>query len=189
MWSYTNRWGTATGANVDGKHREDYFVGLPEAQTLTYDAFGAHRAARNGDYCPPNDDTRFPELSANVVFVQFHPVATGGVDVRVVLNSLGAKDSGILTLALATGTGTGTSALPRNARLRCLRCGVERYVTVWGTGSAVTTATGRPLGTVQDLRVDPTENTISFRVPGVDTRGPRLRAWLPAVCTTGTVTT
>jgi len=70
VWSYTNRWGKATGANLDGKHREDYFAGLPDAAALTYDAFGTHRLARNGDYYPPNNDARFPELSANVVFVQ-----------------------------------------------------------------------------------------------------------------------
>ena len=28
VWSYTNRWGKATGANLDGKHREDYFARL-----------------------------------------------------------------------------------------------------------------------------------------------------------------
>ncbi len=43
VWSYTDRWGDATGANLDGKHREDYFAGLPQAQTLTYDGFGSHR--------------------------------------------------------------------------------------------------------------------------------------------------
>jgi len=177
VWSYTNRWGKATGANVDGKHREDYFAGLPEAQTLTYDGFGTHRLARNGDYYPPNNDARFPELSANVVFVQFHP-SPSGLDVRVVLNSLGERDSSILTLALASGGGTDSSVLPRNAGLRCVGCGVERYVTVWGTGSAVTTPGGSSLGAVQNLTVDTVENTITFRVPGVATGGGRLRAWL-----------
>ncbi len=177
VWSYTNRWGKATGANLDGKHREDYFAGLPDAAALTYDAFGTHRLARNGDYYPPNDDARFPELSASVVFVQLHP-SSSGLDVRVVLDSLGQRDSSIVTLALATGTGTATSTLPRGAGLRCTGCGVERYVTVWGTGSDIATAAGRSVGAVQNLAVDTAEKTVSFHVPGVASSGTRLRAWL-----------
>ena len=69
-FSYTDRWGDNTGANSDGKHREDYFPGQP---LLTYDAFGTHRLAHNGDYVLPNDDTRFPELTADIVFAQVRP--------------------------------------------------------------------------------------------------------------------
>ncbi|GAC1540022.1 MAG: hypothetical protein NVS3B12_26660 [Acidimicrobiales bacterium] len=185
VWSYTNRWGKATGANLDGKHREDYFAGLPEAAALTYDAFGTHRLARNGDYYPPSDNVRFPALSANVVFVQFHP-SPAGLDVRVVLNSLGQKDSSILTLGLATGSGTATSSLPRGAGLRCTGCGVERYATVWGTGSDVATPDGRSVGTVQNLAVDLTENTLTFRVPGVGSTGRALRVWLASGLHDGT---
>ena len=54
IWSYTDRWGDNTGANTDGKHREDYYS-LPAE---TYDAFGMHRTATNGDYVLPNDDAR-----------------------------------------------------------------------------------------------------------------------------------
>lgn len=176
-WSYTDRWNDATGANLDHKHREDYFAGLPQAQTLTYDAFGTHRLARNGDYVPPNDDARFPELSADLVFVQLRP-AGDGLDVRVVLSSLGQQDSSILTLGLATGSGTATSSLPRGAGLRCTGCGVEKYVTVWGTGSQIQAPDGAPIGTVTNLTADVVENTIAFHVPGVDTSGNRLRAWL-----------
>ncbi len=185
MWSYTNRWGKATGANADGKRREDYYAGLPEAAALTYDAFGAHRTARNGDYYPPNDDARFPELSANVVFVQLHPSASG-LDVRVVLNSLGSRDSSILTLALATGRSTATSNLPRNARLQCTSCGVERYVTVWGAGSEIADASGAKKGLVRHLAVDRAENTITFQVPGIRAGGGNLRAWLASGLNDGT---
>ncbi len=185
VWSYTNRWGKATGANADGKHREDYYAGLPEAAALTYDAFGAHRTARNGDYYPPNDDSRFPELSANVVFVQLHPSAAG-LDVRVVLNSLGSRDSSILTLALATGRSTATSTLPRNARLQCTSCGVEQYVTVWGAGSEITDASGAKKGRVRYLAVDRAENTITFQVPGIRAGGGSLRAWLASGLNDGT---
>lgn len=184
-WSYTDRWSDATGANLDHKHREDYYAGLPQAQTLTYDAFGAHRYARNGDYVPPNDDARFPELSADLVFVQLRP-AGDGLDVRVVLSSLGQTDSSILTLALATGGGTATSSLPRGAGLRCTGCGVDRYVTVWGTGSEIATADGVPVGTASNLAVDVVENTVSFHVPGIDTSGARLRAWLASGLNDGT---
>jgi len=185
IWSATDRWADATGANLDHKHREDYFKGLAQAETLTYDAFGAHRSARNGDYIPPNDDTRFPELSADVVFTQLHP-SGDGVDVRVVLTSLGEQDSSILTLAPATGSGRGTSPLPRGAGLHCTGCGVERYVTVWGTGSEIASATGRRTGAVRDLRVDTAENTVTFHVPGVDTSGSTLRAWLASGLNDGT---
>jgi len=112
-----------------------------------------------------------------VVFVQLHP-SSSGLDVRVVLNSLGQRDSSIVTLGLATGTGTATSTLPRGAGLRCTGCGVERYVTVWGTGSDIATAAGRSVGAVQNLAVDTAEKTVSFHVPGVASSGTRLRAWL-----------
>jgi dienelactone hydrolase len=162
VWSYTDRWGDDTGANADGLHREDYFPGQP---LLTYDAFGTHRLAHNGDYTLPNDDTRFPELSADIVFAQLHPASDGGLDVRVALTSLGEQDSSILTLALNTTGGLGSSRFPRNANLACTGCGVDRYVTVWGTGSDVADAAGTSLGQVSDQAVDLAENTVSFHVP------------------------
>jgi poly(3-hydroxybutyrate) depolymerase len=177
-WSYTDRWGDDTGANSDGKHREDYFPGQP---LLTYDAFGTHRLAHDGDYVLPNDDTRFPELTADVVFAQARPTASG-VDVRVVFSSLGEADSAILTLGLNTTGGHGSSQFPRNARLACTGCGIDRYVTVWGTGGDVADSTGRHTGDVQDLGVDLAENAVTFSVPfsALGPVGSSVGAWLAA---------
>jgi Prolyl oligopeptidase family len=177
-WSYTDRWGDDTGANSDGKHREDYFPGQP---LLTYDAFGAHRLAHNGDYVLPNDDARFPELTADIVFAQARPTANG-VDVRVVYSSLGQKDSAILTLGLNTTGATSTSQFPRGARLACTGCGISRYVTVWGTGGDVADAGGRHVGGVQNLSVDLAENAVTFTVPAsaLGTLGSSVGVWLAA---------
>lgn len=177
-FSYTDRYGDDTGANSDGKHREDYFPGQP---LLTYDAFGTHRLAHNGDYVLPNDDARFPELTADIVFAQLHPSSTG-LDVRVALTSLGPRDATMLTLGLNTTGGAGTSAFPRNAQLQCQSCGVDRYVSVWGAGSDVATADGTSLGGVSALAVDTAENTISFHVPSalLGPLGSTARVWLAA---------
>lgn len=178
LWSYTDRWGDNTGANADGKHREDYYPGQP---LLTYDAFGAHRTARNGDYVLPNDDARFPEFTADIVFAQLHPSAAG-LDVRVVLTSLGQSDSTILTLGLDT-TGTRSNGqFPRNARLACTGCGIDRYVTVWGTGGEIVDGAGRTLGGVRNLAVNLTENVVTFTVPAsaLGTLGHALGVWLAA---------
>jgi hypothetical protein len=177
-WSYTDRWGDDTGANSDGKHREDYFPGQP---LLTYDAFGTHRLAHNGDYVLPNDDARFPELTADVVFVQARPT-TSGVDVRVVYDSLGQPDAAILTIGLNTTGGRRTSQFPRNARLACTGCGIDRYVTVWGTGGDVADATGRHMGGVQHLAVDLAENSVTFTIPAgtLGNVGTSVGVWLAA---------
>lgn len=178
VWSFTDRWGDNTGANSDGKNREDYFPGQP---LLTYDAFGTHRLAHAGDYVLPNDDARFPELTADIVFAQVHRSAAG-LDVRVVFSSLGEADSAILTLGLNTTGGNGSSQFPRNARLACTGCGVDRYVTVWGTGGQVADARGRGVGGVGNLAVDLRENIVSFRVPtaALGPLGSRLGLWLAA---------
>lgn len=178
VWSSTDRWGDNTGANSDGKNREDYFPGQP---LLTYDAFGTHRLAHAGDYVLPNDDARFPELTADIVFAQLHPSAAG-LDVRVVYTSLGQRDSAIMTLGLNTTGGSTSSQFPRNARLGCTGCGIDRYVTVWGTGGQVADARGRGVGGVTGLAVDLAENTVSFRIPAaaLGRVGQRLGVWLAA---------
>jgi hypothetical protein len=184
VWSYTDRWGDNTGANSDGKNREDYFPGQP---LLTYDAFGTHRLAHAGDYVLPNDDARFPELSADIVFAQVRPSAAG-LDVRVVYTSLGQADSAILTMGLNTTGGRLSSQFPRNARLGCAGCGIDRYVTVWGTGGQVADAHGRGVGGVSNLAVDLRENVVSFRVPAsaLGPVGQRLGVWLAAGANDGT---
>ncbi|MDQ1660121.1 MAG: hypothetical protein QOJ68_101 [Blastococcus sp.] len=178
VWSYTDRWGDNTGANSDGKNREDYFPGQP---LLTYDAFGTHRLAHAGDYVLPNDDARFPELTADIVFAQVHPTAAG-LDVRVVYTSLGQPDSAIVTLGVNTTGGSQSSQFPRNARLACTGCGIDRYVTVWGTGGQVADARGRGVGGVTNLAVDLEENIVSFRVPtaALGPLGQRAGLWLAA---------
>jgi len=180
-WSYTDRYGDGLGANTDGKHREDYFAGVPDGQLLTYDAFGVHRFVHNGDYSLPDDDARFPEGSGDIDFVQLHPSADG-LDVRVVLTSLGAADAAVLTLGLNTTGGSASTPFPRNARLGCSTCGIDRFVTVWGTGSEVATGGGAVLGTVSDQHVDLTENVLTFRVPAalLGPLGPTMRVWLAA---------
>src|SRR3954465_2235004 len=70
-WIYTNGIQQARGANTDGLHRTDYFkaTGPPGDHpppvprdvynAVTYDAFGSHRLAHNGDYQLRTDDKKF----------------------------------------------------------------------------------------------------------------------------------
>lgn len=182
VFSYTDRWGDGQGANSDGLHREDYFGSVPgEGAEATYDLFGTHRLAHNGDYLLPQDDARFPELSADVLFAQLRPAADGGLDGRVVLNALGAKDSAIVTLGLDTdGVTTASTPFPRNAALGCSPCGIDRFVSVWGTGGDVADASGASLGAPTDVTASTEEDQLTFHVPGslLGRTGDNLHAWL-----------
>ncbi len=180
-WSYTDRWGDGQGANADGLHREDYYAEVPEfSDDLTYDLFGAHRTAHNGDYLLPWDDARWPELSADAVFVQLRRV-DGGTDLRIAFAAMGAPDATVVTLGIdVDGARESDDTFPANAGVTCGSCGIDRFVTLWGAGGDVTDADGTSLGE-PTVRADTDGDTITAHIPdgllGAVDEGGTWRLW------------
>jgi pimeloyl-ACP methyl ester carboxylesterase len=147
-WIYTNGIQQARGANTDGLHRTDYFKAtdphgddpthIPRDvyNAVTYDAFGSHRAAHNGDYQLPTDDKKFPVGTADLAEVRL-AVKGGDLYVRFLWNSFPRPDAQIATLTFGDGA---TRPWPRNARLSSPW---QEALTVWGTGATLTDADGR----------------------------------------------
>ena len=152
-WIYTNGLHQALGANTDGLDRTDYFGNIAVegdptgdtndvAQVLTYNFFGVGRAARNGDYALPGDDTRWPDGTADLAELR---MALDGDDlvVRFVWNAMPRPDAQIATLTFAT---AGAAAQPRPwPRGASLSSPWQTALTQWGTGAALTTAGGDEL--------------------------------------------
>ena len=155
-WIYTNGIQQALGANSDGLHRTDYYKAtdphgddpthIPRDiyNAVTYDAFGSHRIAHNGDYQLPTDSARFPVGTADLAEVR---LAVRGRDlyVRLLWNSFPRPDAQIATLTFGDGA---THQWPRNARLSSPW---QKALSVWGTGAALADASGTE--TPVDVRV------------------------------------
>ena len=76
---YTNGIGQALGADADATKRTEYFRWITWPQrlddgfkrrdlylALTYDLFGVHRAAHNGDYVLPTDTTAYSDFTGEI---------------------------------------------------------------------------------------------------------------------------
>lgn len=123
-WIYTNGIQQAPGANSDGLHRTDYFKAadphgddpthIPRDiyNAVTYDAFGSHRIAHNGDYQLPTDSAKFPVGTADLAELR---LAVRGRDlyVRFLWNSFPRPDAQIATLTFGDGA---AREWPRGAR-------------------------------------------------------------------------
>jgi hypothetical protein len=167
-WIYTNGIQQALGANSDGLHRTDYFkatdpqgddpthIGRDLYDAVTYDFFGSHRAAHNGDYQLPTDSKKFPVGTADLAELR---LAIRGSDlyVRFLWNSFPRPDAQIATLTFAR-SDSQSRAWPRNAGLSAPW---EVALTVWGTGGEVVDAAGRP--TPVDVQVG--DHVTEARVP------------------------
>ena len=181
QWIYTNGIHQALGANSDLLHRTDYFrsfypaPGDPTYDTrdiynaLTYDFFGSHRAAHNGDYQLPDDPVRWPEGTADLAELRL-TVADGYLYVRLLWNSFPRPDAQIATLAFATqGAVVSQRPWPRNARLASPW---QAALTLWGRGGALTggSPAGGPLGpglpgTETPVAVRIGDHTTEARIP------------------------
>ncbi|MCW2543018.1 MAG: putative esterase [Frankiales bacterium] len=149
-WVYTNGLRQARGANSDLLERSDYFAAVKPSpidptsitfdlyNAFTYDFFGSHRAAHNGDYQLPDS---LPAGTGEVAEVR---LAIEGSDlyVRFLWNSFPAPDAQIATLTFGDGP---VAAWPRNAK----QSGAwNAALTVWGTGgSLVRGGTSTPVTT------------------------------------------
>ncbi|MGB8652769.1 MAG: prolyl oligopeptidase family serine peptidase [Mycobacteriales bacterium] len=163
-WVYTNGLRQARGANTDGLERSDYYAAVkpspvdPTAisydlyNAFTYDFFGAHRAAHNGDYQLPDS---LPAGTGEVAEVR---LAVDGPDlsVRLLWNAFPAPTAQIATLAFGH-AGDPVRDWPHGARLRSAY-GVA--VTIWGTGAELTGSTPGP-----HLPVRVGDHTTEVRVP------------------------
>jgi predicted esterase len=138
-WVYTNGLRQARGANSDLLERSDYYAAVkpspvdPTAisfdlyNAFTYDFFGSHRAAHNGDYQLPDP---LPAGTGEVAEVR---LAIEGSDlfVRFLWNAFPTPDAQIATLTFGDGP---TTAWPHNAK----QAGAwSAALTVWGTGGSV----------------------------------------------------
>src|SRR3954447_23179847 len=165
-WIYTNGIQQALGANSDGLHRTDYFKAadphgddpthIPRDiyNAVTYDAFGSHRIAHNGDYQLPTDAAKFPVGTADLAELR---LAVKGRDlyVRFLWNSFPRPDAQIATLTFGDGA---PHEWPRNARLSSPW---QRALSVWGTGAALAGPAGAE--TRVDVRVG--DHATEARVP------------------------
>lgn len=146
-WIYTNGIQQALGANTDGLHRTDYFKATdPQGDdpthinrdiynAVTYDFFGAHRAAHNGDYQLPTDSKQYPVGTADLAEVRL-AIRGGNLYVRFLWNSFPRPDAQIATLTFGDGA---AHEWPRNAKLSSPW---QKALTVWGTGAALADANG-----------------------------------------------
>jgi predicted esterase len=161
-WIYTNGIRQARGANSDLLERSDYYAAVKPSpvdptsisfdlyNALTYDFFGAHRAAHNGDYQLPGS---LPAGSGEVAEVRV-AVQGGDLLVRFLWNAFPAKDAQIATLTFGDGPVT---VWPRNAK----QAGSwDAALTVWGTGGSLVRG-----GRTTAVAVRTGDHTTEARVP------------------------
>jgi dienelactone hydrolase len=165
-WIYTNGIQQARGANSDGLHRTDYFkatdphgddpthINRDIYNAVTYDAFGSHRAAHNGDYQLPTDDAKFPVGTADLAELRL-AVNGGDLCVRFLWSSFPRPDAQIATLTFGDGA---SHPWPRNARLSSPW---QKALTVWGTGATLADAGGAE----QPVEVTVGDHVTEARVP------------------------
>ena len=165
-WIYTNGIQQGRGANSDGLHRTDYFkatdphgddpthINRDIYDAVTYDAFGSHRTAHNGDYQLPTDDSKFPVGTADLAELRL-AIKGGDLYVRFLWNSFPRPDAQIATLTFGDGP---SQPWPRNARLRSPW---QKALTVWGTGGTLTDAGGAE----QPVAVRTGDHVTEARVP------------------------
>jgi predicted esterase len=168
-WIYTNGIQQARGANTDGLHRTDYFKAAdPHGDdpthinrdlygALTWDFFGAHRIAHNGDYQLPTDSAKFPAGTGDLAEVRL-AIKGDELFIRFLWNAFPRPDAQIATLTFA-GPDAQNPFWPRNARLHGAW---DEAVTVWGTGAVLTRAQG---GDNTPLEVRSGDHVTETRVP------------------------
>ncbi|MDQ1689637.1 MAG: hypothetical protein QOK42_2612 [Frankiaceae bacterium] len=144
-WVYTNGLRQARGANADALERTDYYSAFHVApndpthitddlyNALTYDFFGSHRAAHNGDYQLPMDDASWPAGTADLAEVRLKVVGPD-LYVRFLWNAMPRSDAQVAVLTFGDPQ-SDEQPWPHGANL------TGRYVaalTVWGTGADLT---------------------------------------------------
>jgi hypothetical protein len=179
------------GANVDGfrSMSPDLFIGLlsphvyaddPEHPVGFAPSGNVGRFRHSGDYGYPPAEATDPAADPfgdtapydNVADVAETRVAIAGSDAyfRFALTDL-KKDSTVIGLAIDTTAGAGGGAWPFGAGLSSADW--DRFLTVWGSGGALTTPAGER--TPVAVRADLDANVIEARVPLAQLAGERWR--------------
>ncbi len=171
QWIYTNGIEQAQGADSDATKRTEYFdsaltgPGLDQGfmrrdlyLALTYDFFGAHRGAHNGDYQLPTDHARWPDGTADLAELRL--VVRGRfLYARFRWDSMPRRDAQMATLAFAPDTqDVASRQWPRNAHLSSPW---ESALTVWGGGATLS----GPGGVERKLKTRAADHAVVARVP------------------------
>ncbi len=172
QWIYTNGIGQALGADADDTPRTEYFAaakaGPGEADqgfmrrdlylALTYDFFGAHRGAHNGDLQLPKDGARYPAGTADLAELRMRADSRYAY-VRFRWESLPDRTAQVATLAFAAERADPpVREWPRNARLAS---GYDAAITAWGAGAVLSD----PDGSETKLKTRRADHAIVVRVP------------------------
>jgi poly(3-hydroxybutyrate) depolymerase len=140
----------ARGANADGIYHEEYYClnpldcpPTPQPSPVedddvyrhaTWGAFGADRAAHNGDYLLPTDTNRWPDFTADIAFVRLE-ADDSDLYVHIRFVSFPAANTQIATFAFSNaGTTPTVNAWPRNAGIGSAH---SHAFTLWGDGGEV----------------------------------------------------
>ncbi len=165
-WIYTNGVRQARGANSDRLERADYYAAVKPSPTdptnitddlynaLTYDFFGAHRAAHNGDYQLPAD---LPDGTPEIAELR---LAVDGSDlyVRTLWTSFPLFGAQVATLTFAPAAALpAASPWPRGARLSGAW---TTALTLSGLGASVTRE-----GTTTPVASRASGHVVEARVP------------------------
>ncbi|MFT7126399.1 MAG: hypothetical protein ACI9HX_000069, partial [Pseudoalteromonas tetraodonis] len=166
----------ARGANADGIYHEQYYApnGEPPEPSsttdeddvyrhLTYGAFGADRAAHNGDYLLPTDTTTWPDFTADLAFFRMEASETE-LFIQLHYASFPSPNAQIATVTITpTVQAPAVADWPRNAGI-----GSDYAIalTVWGDGGELASNDGSS-ATLADLGGDVrvTDHAIEARLP------------------------
>lgn len=169
----------ARGANADGIYHEEYYCTNPTDcpptpqpspieeddvyRHSTWGAFGADRAAHNGDYLLPTDTATWPDFTADIAFVRME-ADSEDLYVHIRFVSFPAPTTQLATFTFTTvGNTPALSDWPRNAGIGSA---YSHAFTLWGDGGEVAEAGG----TATDLinlggEVRLSDHAIEARIP------------------------
>ncbi|MDD9892398.1 MAG: prolyl oligopeptidase family serine peptidase [Gammaproteobacteria bacterium] len=169
----------ARGANADGIYHEEYYCTNPTDcpptpqpspveeddvyRHSTWGAFGADRAAHNGDYLLPTDTATWPDFTADIAFVRME-ADSEDLYVHIRFVSFPAPEAQIATFTFTNvNAAPALNDWPRNAGIGSA---YSHAFTLWGDGGEVAEADG----TATDLinlggAVRVTDHALEARIP------------------------
>lgn len=145
----------ARGANADGIYHEEYYCTNPTDcpttpqpspieeddvyRHATWGAFGADRAAHNGDYLLPTDTSTWPDFTADIAFVRMQ-ADDEDLYVHIRFVSFPSANTQIATFTFTNAANNPSiSDWPRNAGIGSA---YSHALTLWGDGGEVAEAGG-----------------------------------------------
>jgi hypothetical protein len=177
--------GTTSGYGGTSQYSHGEFI----YQDYIFDDLGAEtnsRSQQHGTFSPPSGDYRYPtdekRYGYNAADLLELRLAADRDSLWILarMNTLKVPDSTVVAVAFDTDrrSTTGGGEWPFGAGLKV--AGVDRVVTLWGTGGAITRLPSGATAPLRDVGVDTAndDNAIEARVPrGLLGGGPVLRVW------------